>query len=75
MIRFKRTKTQKPRPSRRPTIADRMAEDIREMAFASQTVSAETLGQCGYSAAVVARLGSRAVAIARRRSIRQIAEV
>jgi hypothetical protein len=52
----------------------RMAEDMREMAFAGENVSPETLKMRGYSAAAVKRLSEGALRIARRLSIRQIAE-
>lgn len=74
MIRYVRIETPSPQPRRcGPSLVDRMAEDMREMAFAGETVNVETLGQRGYSAAVVKRLAAKATAVARRRSIRQIA--
>jgi hypothetical protein len=56
------------------SITERMAEDMREMAFGGETVSPETLKNRGYSDAAIKRLGDNAARIARRRSIRQIAE-
>lgn len=53
-------------------LVDRMADDMREMAFAGQNVTAETLQQRGWPAATVARLSARAVERARRRSIRRV---
>ncbi|MBO0142288.1 hypothetical protein JZX87_14065 [Agrobacterium sp. Ap1] len=55
------------------TVTERMANDMRELAFAGQNVSNETLASRGYSVDVVKRIGPKAVAMARRQSTRQIA--
>ncbi|CDZ43068.1 Hypothetical protein NGAL_HAMBI1146_58410 [Neorhizobium galegae bv. officinalis] len=77
MIRFQPTPTyqtvkQPPRCFR--SLAERMADDMRELAFAGQNVSVETLGERGYPEEVVKRLGAKAIGIARRQSTRQIVE-
>ena len=51
----------------------RMADDMREMAYAGQNVSIETLIERGWTRNSIRRLSSVAVAIARRQSIRQVA--
>jgi len=56
-------------------VTRRMADDMRELAFAGQNVSPETLASRGYSADVVKRIAPKAIALARRQSTRQIAEV
>jgi hypothetical protein len=69
-----------PKPAHPPivpcmrSLTDRMAEDMREMAFAGETINPETLRQRGYSDAAIKRLGQAAARTARRRSIRQTAE-
>lgn len=75
MIRFQKIDIapKAPAPCFR-SIAERMADDMRELAFAGQNVSPETLASRGYSADVVKRIGPKAVAMARRQSTRQIAE-
>ncbi|VVT15369.1 hypothetical protein [Hoeflea sp. EC-HK425] len=62
-----------PSPSCRTALIDRMAGEMREMAFAGQTVSAETLGERGWSPASIKRLAPHAVALARRQSVRRVA--
>lgn len=54
------------------SLAERMAEDMREMAFAGENVNAESLKQRGYPEAAIKRLGEDAARIARRRSIRHV---
>lgn len=68
-----------PKPAAAPAIVpcmrsltERMAEDMREMAFAGENVNAETLGQRGYTPAAIRRLSPQAAGIARRRSIRHV---
>lgn len=74
MIRFQ----ERPKPTGivrapcRDKLIRRLAEDMREMAFAGETVSDEALTQRGWPKAAIARLGGRAVEMARRASIRQI---
>lgn len=56
----------------RDALVRRLADDMREMAFAGENVSTETLEQRGWPKAAIARLGGRAVEMARRSSIRQV---
>jgi len=65
------TTTQVPSPSCRMALIDRMASDMREMAFAGQNVSTETLVQRGWTAPVIKRLSSEAIDRARRLSTRR----
>lgn len=76
MIEF-RTNPPTPKPAPRcfRSLEERMADDMRELAFAGQNVSEETLIERGWSKDTVKRLSPNAIAIARRQSIRQIAEV
>lgn len=55
------------------TLEQRMADDMRELAFAGDNVSVETLKQRGWTEPTIARLGSEAATIARRQSVRQVA--
>lgn len=55
------------------SLEERMADDMREMAFAGQNVSLETLIERGWTRNTVQRLAVAAIAIARRQSIRQVA--
>lgn len=55
------------------TLEERMAEDMRELAFADQNVSVETLMQRGWTEPMIARLHPDAARIARRLSVRQVA--
>lgn len=75
MIRFRpdTTKIITSRPRCKRSVEERMASDIREMAFSGETVSEETLVARGWPEAAVRRLGATAVAIARRQSVRQVA--
>lgn len=54
------------------SLEERMASDMRELAFGDRTVSAETLRERGWTDAVIQRLAPAALAIARRQSIRQV---
>jgi hypothetical protein len=55
------------------TLEERMADDMRELAFSGQNVSIETLIGRGWTAKTVRRLIGPASAIARRSSVRQVA--
>lgn len=55
------------------SLEERMADDMREMAFADQNVNAETLIQRGWTTRTVARFATTARDIARRQSVRQVA--
>lgn len=55
------------------SLEERMADDMREMAFAGQNVSVETLIERGWTKKTVQRLAPMATAIARRHSTRQVA--
>lgn len=61
-----------PSPSCRTALIGRMADEMREMAFAGQTVSTETLQERGWSPASIERLAPDAVALARRQSVRRM---
>lgn len=54
------------------SVESRLADKMREMAFAGENVTPETLENYGFSREVVAKLGRRAAALARRRSIKRI---
>lgn len=71
MIRFEKTPVAKAPVSCSRSIAERMADDMRELAFAGQNVSTETLALRGYPANVVKRFAPEAIALARRQSTRQ----
>lgn len=74
MIRFQATPATvaTPTPSCRASLIDRMADDMREMAFAGQNVSAESLAERGWPAMTIKRLAPDAVARARRASVRRL---
>jgi len=55
------------------SLEERMADDMREMAFSGQNVSVETLIERGWTKNTVHRLAVPAAAIARRQSTRQVA--
>lgn len=73
MIRYQASPTHPvvPSPSCHAALVDRMAGDMRELAFAGQNVSTETLVLRGWTAPVVKRLSAEAIARARRLSIRR----
>lgn len=54
------------------SMENRLAEKMREMAFAGENVTPESLENYGFSREVVAKFGRRAAALARRRSIKRI---
>lgn len=54
------------------SVESRLADKMREMAFAGENVTPESLENYGFSREVVAKLGQRAAALARRRSIKRI---
>lgn len=54
------------------SVESRLADKMREMAFGGENVTPETLENHGFSREVVAKLGQRAAALARRRSIKRI---
>ena len=62
------------RPACRTVLVTRMADDIRELAFAGQNVSVETLKQHGWSEPIIDALFPDAERMARRQSVRQIGE-
>jgi len=74
MIRFQASPadTATPLPTCRTALIDRMADEMREMAFAGQAVSPETLAERGWSPASIKRLAPDAVARARRQSVRRL---
>ena len=74
MIRYAPAPVAAPQPSCRATQVARMADHMREMAFAGETVSEDTLVQRGWPRPIVRRLLPEAVAPARRLSVRQVAQ-
>jgi len=62
------------RPACRTVLISRMADDIRELAFAGQNVSDETLKQRGWSEPIIDAFFPDAEKMARRQSVRQIRE-
>lgn len=76
MIRFETVPAtpSTPEPTRcMRTLVERLASDMRELAFSGAAVNEETLSQRGWSRDIVSRLGEDALRIARRASVRQIA--
>ncbi|OJX99080.1 MAG: hypothetical protein BGP07_03175 [Rhizobiales bacterium 63-22] len=73
MIQFQAAKRPIPPHSCKSSLVDRLADTMREMAFAGENVTPETLESRGYPRDVVRRLGERAAALARRRSVRRVA--
>ncbi|MGJ8570197.1 MAG: hypothetical protein ACSHXI_05770 [Hoeflea sp.] len=75
MIRYQASPpdTANPPPSCRAALFDRMADDMREMAFAGQNVSAETLVERGWPVATITRLSPAAAIRVRRQSVRRVA--
>jgi len=55
------------------TLEERLAGDLRELAFADQSTNIEALKQRGWSEPTLRRLLPEATKIARRASIRQVA--
>lgn len=74
MIRFE---PMKPTPSYslscRDNVIVKMADTMREMAFAGENVSPDTLTHHGFPRDIVEKFGDRAIALARRLSVRQVA--
>lgn len=54
------------------SLESRLAEKMREMAFAGEKVTPESLENYGFTREVVEKFGQRAAALARRRSIKRI---
>jgi len=73
MIKFRNLTVTKPKPTCADRVVFAMADTMREIAFAGQNVSAETLALHGFTHDVVEKFGERAVAHARRLSVRQVA--
>lgn len=72
MIRFQ-TKTHSPaHQTCISSVENRLAEKMREMAFAGEKVTPESLENYGFTREVVEKFGQRAAALARRRSIKRI---
>lgn len=72
MIRYQPTPANSPAPpSCHASLVERMASDMREMAFAGQNVSTETLVQRGWTLPTVKRLSGEAINRARRESVRR----
>ncbi|QFP61910.1 hypothetical protein [Brucella anthropi] len=68
MIQFQHKNT----PTCTSSVENRLADKMREMAFAGENVTPETLESRGFSREVVTKLGQRAAALALRRSIKRI---
>lgn len=58
-------------PRCRRSLEERMADDMRELAFADQNVDEQALIQRGWTLPTVRKLAPAAISIARRQSIRQ----
>jgi enoyl-CoA hydratase/carnithine racemase len=71
MIKIKQ-KTTQPATSCRENVIAKMADTMRELAFAGDNVSPETLAHHGFTREVVDKFGDRAVALARRLSVHQV---
>lgn len=54
------------------SVESRLADKMREMAFAGEKVTPESLENYGFTREVVEKFGQRAAALARRRSIKRI---
>lgn len=55
------------------SLEERMADDMRELAFSDRNVSEETLIERGWTKPTIKRLAPVATEIARRKSTRQVA--
>lgn len=73
MIKFKQKPISKPTQTCRDSVVVRMADAMREMAFSGENVSPDTLAHYGFTHDIVEKFGERAVALARRLSVRQVA--
>lgn len=72
MIKVKPHNKMNSAPKCAENLIAKMADTMRELAFAGDNVSPETLAQHGFSREVVDRFGERAVALARRLSVHQV---
>jgi hypothetical protein len=75
MIRFQAQAAAPPSPpcQARKSVVEKLADEIREMGFSGEAMTAEAFSQHGFPLPVVERYGAQACALARRRAIRQIA--
>ncbi|PQZ51906.1 hypothetical protein CQ052_05140 [Ochrobactrum sp. MYb15] len=73
MIKFKQKPISKPARTCRDSVVVRMADAMREMAISGENVSPDTLAHYGFTHDIVDKFGQRAVALARRLSVRQVA--
>lgn len=73
MIRIKQKSISKPVSTCRDNVVIKLADTMREMAFAGENVSPDTLAHHGFTHEIVEKFGDRAVALARRLSVRQVA--
>ena len=73
MIKFKQKPISKPAQTWSDSVVVRMADAMREMAFSGENVSPDTLAHYGFTHDIVEKFGERAVALARRLSVRQVA--
>lgn len=72
MIRVQNKAVSKIVPNCRENVVFKMADTMREMAFAGETVSLDTLAQHGFTHDIVDKFGARAVALARRLSVKRV---
>lgn len=76
MIQFVKRQTKPTSPGHcRIQWVDRLEFKMREMAFAGENVTPETLMQHGFNAAVIERYGDAAASMARRRSAKVVGHV
>lgn len=66
------TQSEAPAVSCSTSLTGRMADQMREMAFAGETVSTETLTQRGWTLPTIKRLSPAAIIQARRQSVRRL---
>lgn len=78
MIHFSQASTPNSNPisaaCRMQALTERLASDMRELAFNGRVVDVDTLSEFGWTKDIVMRLAPAATSIARRRSVRQISQ-
>lgn len=73
MIKFRNLTVTKSKQTCAERVVFAMADAMREMAFSGENVSPDTLAHYGFTHDIVDKFGERAVALARRLSVRQVA--
>ncbi|MBB4145854.1 hypothetical protein [Rhizobium rhizoryzae] len=63
-----------PGACRMQALTERLASDMRELAFNGRVVDVDTLSEFGWTKDTIMRLAPAATSIARRRSVRQISQ-